>query len=130
VLSFSSVLGAQVKLTFLPSNGCFVGTTDATWLRHNLICVLGNAVKYAKGGIAVCVKLINTRAGPVLRRGSSVRSAVSRQEPSAREEHQLLEISVQDSGPGLSELELEHLFDAPVQHMRGQTGGMGACAIT
>ena len=33
---------------------------------------------------------------------------------------------MQDSGAGLSPLELEHMFDVPVQHMRERTGGMGA----
>ena len=78
------------------------GMTDESWLRDNLLCVVGNAVKYSTGSVHIFIK-------PVTASGKK-----------------MVEIAVQDSGPDkLTSVQLKALFDRPIQFSRESVGGMG-----
>ena len=76
--------------------------TDFSWLRDNLMCIIGNAVKYSVASVLINVKAVSI--GGI----------------------KMLEIGVQDSGADkLSSMQLKALFDRPIQFARENVGGMG-----
>jgi CheY-like chemotaxis protein len=78
------------------------GQTDVSWLRDNLLCIVGNAVKYSMASVRI-----------------GVRSVVA----SGR---RMIEFDAQDSGPDtLTTQQLKAMFDRPIQFARENVGGMG-----
>ena len=76
--------------------------TDLSWLRDNLMCIIGNAVKYSVASVLINVKTVSSGG------------------------NRMLEIDVQDSGADkLSPTQLKALFDRPIQFAREAVGGMG-----
>ena len=76
--------------------------TDVSWLRDNLMCIIGNAVKYSVASVLINVKAVSSGG------------------------NRMLEIDVQDSGADkLSSMQLKALFDRPIQFARENVGGMG-----
>ena len=91
--------------------------TDGQWLRHNMLCVISNAIKYS----------VVTAKNPhviirIQRRSALLNSSTAQR--LATSDH--IEISVQDSGPALSQEDRKRMFETPTQQLlREGVGGMG-----
>ena len=81
--------------------------TDVAWFEENVSCLLRNAVKFStesslsSASVSIQMRMVTVNLC------------------------RFAEFSVTDSGRSLSNTQLNHLFDAPVQTKRGQIGGMG-----
>ncbi len=100
--------GLEIAWTIKPAGpNCFMG--DEARVRQILLNLISNAVKFTdRGGVSVTVARAAT--------------------PSLRPAHTALEITVQDTGIGLSESDLANIFaefeqsDAAIKRQRGGTG--------
>lgn len=92
-----------VKLAETSAGKGLSGMTEKSWLRDNLLCVIGNAVKYTPDGEVVIVEAVT--------KGVAGR--------------ELIEIRIIDGGVPLSDRKYAHLFDKPTQITRREVGGRG-----
>ena len=103
--------GSNTTIHFqsLPFNLPMEGMSDLNWLRQNLYCMIGNAVKYSLpsgDGVTVTVEYIENKEN-------------------SNNLDSLLTILVKDCGESLSPSAVDNFFDNPVQRNRTQMGGMG-----
>ena len=108
--------GDLIAIEDIPDNVPVSLFTDGQWFRHNLLCIISNATKYS----------IATTKNPhvtirVQRRSALLNSSAAQR--LATSDH--IEISVQDSGPALSQEERDRMFESPTQEWREGVGGMG-----
>ena len=106
----------QVVIEDIPHDVPVELFTDGQWLRHNLLCIISNAIKYS----------VVTSKNPhviirVQRRSALLNSSTAQR--LATSDH--IEISVQDSGPVLNQVDRDVMFDTPTQEWREGVGGMG-----
>ena len=91
------------------------------WLRDNLYCVVGNAVKFSLptgDGVTVTIEYDDSQNESESRQSESLRTVQFNPRLN-------LKVVVQDSGTSLSTDILEKFFNRPVQSNRTQMGGMG-----
>ena len=110
-----------VALEAIPDDVPEVLTTDGQWFRHNLLCILSNAIKYSDD-VRTPVR-IRLQRRPALH-------APDREEQRMELRCDRLEVSVTDSGLELTSDERERLFSAPIQRLRDGVGGMGVGLVT
>ena len=102
------------------------GISDLSWLRDNLYCAVGNAVKFSDSngdGVKVSIQYTNTNSSninsPLDFDGSSSANILK------NDNHPSLKVIIQDSGILLSTEALQNFFNQPQQSNRTQMGGMG-----
>ena len=91
----------------LPLDLPIYGKSDLNWLRDNLYCVMGNAIKYS----------LPTSDGVLI----TIEYNLGSQEPYVS----TLKFSFQDCGEYLSTKAMESFFERPIQRNRIKMGGMG-----
>ena len=104
----------SIKLQELPDNIAIVILTDKQWLQENLLCLLSNAVKYSN-------------RGDVILRSSLVDKtpSVSVLEDESSTEMPSLLFEIEDSGIGLSDDQMQTLFQPFQKAQRLTSGGTG-----
>ena len=84
---------------------------DEKWLKDDLLCVAGNAVKYSRARQGTPVQLRVSVVPPAVRNGNETCT--------------MLKFSFVDSGLPQTDEKLKTLFDRPEHSDRAMTGGMG-----
>lgn len=98
---------------------------DEKWLKDDLLCVAGNAVKYSRSRqgepVHIGVSVIPPSPAVVaVTGGSAISASVGNSGGTS-----MLKFTFTDSGSPLSDDKLKTLFDRPTHSDRTMTGGMG-----
>ena len=98
---------------------------DERWLKDDLLCVAGNAVKYsrARQGEPVHIGVSVIPPAPVT--GGSAINTNSGSSNGNGKNTSMLKFTFTDSGSPLPDDKLKTLFDRPAHSDRAMTGGMG-----
>ncbi len=125
-----------IKVEALSEEICSHIITDKQWLQENLLCLLSNAVKYStegsvtiKGKLCPMITEVESKSVSLFTRGSTARIVPTVRDGSV-DEHQnservdCLVFEVEDTGIGVSEEAMKHLFN-PFKQAQRLAGGTG-----
>ena len=93
---------------------------DEKWLKDDLLCVAGNAVKYSRARQCVPVHIRVSVINPAAINGTNTNSTSG-----VAKDTSMLKFTFTDSGSPLPDEKLKTLFDRPEHSDRAMTGGMG-----
>ena len=120
--------GIEVNMDPIPDQVPEEILADEKWLKDDLLCVAGNAVKYSRSRqglpVQICVSVIPAATATGVGSGTGANNN-NNDNNDTKSSSSMLKFSFIDSGLSLSEEKLKTLFDRPQHSDRAMTGGMG-----